>query len=85
MLAAAAFGQYRPIARNDTAANKQKNRRIEIVLQNRDIMKRMEAPITPEKKGAPTKTESPSTVVPKEASPKTETPPAPVPQEKPGQ
>ncbi len=85
MLAAAAFGQYRPIAPNDTLANKQKNRRIEIVLQNRDVMKRMEAPLAPQKKGAPTKTESPSTVAPKEAPAKTETPPAPAPQEKPGQ
>jgi len=66
MLAAAAFGEYRPIAPNDTPANKQKNRRIEIVLQNRDVMKRMEAPITPEKKEAPTKTETPPAPVPKE-------------------
>ena len=85
MLAAAAFGEYRPIALNDTPANKQKNRRIEIVLQNRDVMKRTEAPITPEKKEAPTKTEAPSTSVTKEAPTTTETPPAPVPKETPGQ
>jgi len=87
MLAAAAFGEYRPIAPNDTPANKQKNRRIEIVLQNRDVMKRMEAPLAPEKKAAPTKTETPSTPVTKEkeAPPKGETPPAPVQKETPGQ
>jgi hypothetical protein len=85
MLAAAAFGEYRPIAPNDTPANKQKNRRIEIVLQNRDVMKRTEAPITPEKKGAPTKTETPSTPATKEAPTKTETPPTPEPKDKPGQ
>lgn len=85
MLVAAGFGEYRPIAPNDTPENKQKNRRIEIVLQNRDVMKRMEAPITPEKKEAPTKTEAPTTPVTKEAPTKTETPPAPVPKEKPGQ
>jgi chemotaxis protein MotB len=84
MLAAAAFGEYRPIVPNDTPANRQKNRRIEIVLQNRNVMKRMEAPMTPEKKEVPTRTETPSTPVTKEAAPKTETPPAPVPQEKPG-
>jgi len=85
MLVAAAFGEYRPLAPNDTPANRQKNRRIEIVLQNRDVMKRTEAPITPEQKGTPTKTEAPSTPVTKEAPTKTETPSAPVPKEKPGQ
>jgi chemotaxis protein MotB len=85
MLMAAAFGEYRPIAPNDTPANKQKNRRIEIVLQKKDVLKRTEAPITPEKKGAPTKTEAPSTPITKEAPTKTETPPAPAPKENPGQ
>jgi chemotaxis protein MotB len=85
MLMAAGFGEYRPIAPNDTPANKQKNRRIEIALQNRDVLKRTEAPIIPEKKGAPTKTEAPSTPVTKEAPAKTETPPAPVQEEKSGQ
>jgi chemotaxis protein MotB len=89
MLVAAAYGEYRPIAPNDTPANKQKNRRIEIVLQNRDVMKRMEAPITPEQKGTPTKTEAPSTPVTKEApvkeTPVKETPPAPAPKENPAQ
>jgi flagellar motor protein MotB len=85
MLMAAAFGEYRPIAPNDTPANRQKNRRIEIALQNRDVMKRMEAPITPEKKEVPTQTETTPTPGTKEAPPQTETPPAPVPQEKPEQ
>jgi chemotaxis protein MotB len=83
MLMAAAFGQYRPVAPNDTPANRQKNRRIEIVLQNRDVMKRMESPLRPKKKEAPTQTDTPSAPVTKEAAPKTETSPAPVPQEKP--
>jgi chemotaxis protein MotB len=79
MLMAAAFGQYQPIAPNDTAANKQKNRRIEIVLQQRDVLKRTEAPITPAPKETPTKTEAPSTPVTKEAPAKTEAAPAPGP------
>ena len=83
MLVAAGFGEYRPIAPNDTPANKQKNRRIEIVLQNRDVMKRTEAPLAPEQKGAPTKTETPSTPVNKEAPTKPEAPPAPAPKENP--
>jgi chemotaxis protein MotB len=85
MLMAAAFGQYRPIVPNDTPENRQKNRRIEIVVQNRDIMKRTVAPLTPEQEGASTKTEAPSTPVTKEAPApaKTETPSAP--QEKPEQ
>jgi chemotaxis protein MotB len=85
MLMAAGFGEYRPIAPNDTPANKQKNRRIEIVLQQKDILKRAEAPITPAAKGAPTKTDAPGTPVPQEVPTKTETPPAPMPQEKPEQ
>jgi len=72
MLLAAAFGPYQPIAPNDTPENKQKNRRIEIVLQQRDVLKRTEAPIAP-----PTKTEAPSAP---EAPTKTEAPAAPVPQ-----
>jgi chemotaxis protein MotB len=67
MLMAAAFGQYEPIAPNDTPANKQKNRRIEIVLQQRDVLKRTEAPLAPTPKAAPTKTEAPSAPVTKEA------------------
>jgi chemotaxis protein MotB len=55
MLMAAAFGEYRPIAPNDTPENKQKNRRIEIVLQNRDVLKRMETPSAPEAEESPTK------------------------------
>jgi chemotaxis protein MotB len=47
MLMAAAFGEYRPIAPNDTPENRQKNRRIEIVLQKKDVLKRTEAPLTP--------------------------------------
>jgi chemotaxis protein MotB len=53
MLMAAGFGEYRPIAPNDTPANKQKNRRIEIVLQKRDVLKRTEAPIAPAPKEKP--------------------------------
>jgi len=53
MLMAAAFGEYRPIAPNDTPANKQKNRRIEIVLQKRDVLKRAEAPLAPAPKEKP--------------------------------
>jgi chemotaxis protein MotB len=83
MLVAAAFGQYRPIAPNDTPANRQKNRRIDIVLQQKDILKRTEAPLAPAKKEAPTRTETPNAPVTKEAAPKTETPSAPMPQEKP--
>ncbi|OGP53587.1 MAG: hypothetical protein A2Y65_03140 [Deltaproteobacteria bacterium RBG_13_52_11] len=74
MLMAAAFGQYEPIAPNDTPANKQKNRRIEIVLQQRDVLKRTEAPIAPTPKAAPTKTEAPA---------KTEAPVTPAPQGEP--
>jgi chemotaxis protein MotB len=74
MLMAAAFGQYEPIAPNDTPANKQKNRRIEIVLQQRDVLKRTEAPIAPTPKTAPTKTEAPA---------KTEAPVTPAPQGEP--
>ncbi len=87
MLMAAAYGEYRPIAPNDTPENRQKNRRIEIVLQKKDLLKRTEAPITPEKKGAPTKTEAPSTPVTKEKEPppKEETPPEPAQKEKPEQ
>ncbi|MCJ7664188.1 MAG: flagellar motor protein MotB [Desulfobacterales bacterium] len=77
MLLAAAFGPYQPIAPNDTPANKQKNRRIEIVLQQRDVLKRTEAPIAPVLKGTPAKTEAPSAPVTKEAPTKTEAPAAP--------
>jgi chemotaxis protein MotB len=56
MLMAAAFGEYRPIAPNDSPENKQKNRRIEIVLQKRDVLKRTEAPIAP---AAPAPKENP--------------------------
>jgi chemotaxis protein MotB len=83
MLMAAAFGQYQSIAPNDTAANKQKNRRIEIVLQQRDVLKRTEAPVTPATKGAPTKTETPPTPVTKEAPAKKEAPVAPAPKSAP--
>jgi len=79
MLMAAAFGQYQPIAPNNTPENKQKNRRIEIVLQQKDILKRTEAPIAPPTKGAPTKTEGTTTPVTKEAPAKTETPVTPAP------
>jgi chemotaxis protein MotB len=47
MLMAVAFGEYRPIAPNDTPENKQKNRRIEIALQKRGVLKRTEAPLVP--------------------------------------
>jgi flagellar motor protein MotB len=80
MLLAAGFGQYQPIAPNNTPENKQKNRRIEIVLQQRDVLKRTEAPIAPAPKGTPAKTEAPSAPVPKEAPAKTEAPAAPAPQ-----
>jgi chemotaxis protein MotB len=83
MLMAAAFGQYQPIAPNDTAANKQKNRRIEIVLQQKDIMKRTEAPIAPPTKGTPKKTEVPTTPVTKEAPAKKEIPVTPAPKSAP--
>jgi chemotaxis protein MotB len=53
MLLAAAFGEYRPIVPNDTPENKQKNRRIEIVLQKRDVLKRTEAPLVPAPKENP--------------------------------
>jgi len=78
MLMAAAFGQYQPIAPNNTPENKQKNRRIEIVLQQRDVLKRTEAPITPSTKGVPTKTEAPTPVT-KEAPAKTGAPATPSP------
>ncbi|MCJ7664597.1 MAG: OmpA family protein [Desulfobacterales bacterium] len=77
MLMAAAFGPYQPIAANDTPANKQKNRRIEIVLQQRDVLKRTEAPIAPAPKGPAAETEAPGTPVTKEAPTKTEAPAAP--------
>jgi hypothetical protein len=80
MLLAAGFGQYQPIAPNNTPENKQKNRRIEIVLQQRDVLKRTEAPIAPAPKGTPAKTEAPSAPVTKEAPAKTEAPAAPAPQ-----
>jgi chemotaxis protein MotB len=67
MLMAAGFGEYRPIAPNDTPENKQKNRRIEIVLQKKDILKRTETPMAPEQKGAPKKIETPATPGTKEA------------------
>jgi chemotaxis protein MotB len=79
MLMAAAFGQYQPIAPNDTAANKQKNRRIEIVLQQKDVLKRTEAPIAPAPKATPTKKEAPAPLVTKEAPAKTEVPSTPAP------
>jgi flagellar motor protein MotB len=79
MLMAAAFGQYQPIAPNDTAANKQKNRRIEIVLQQKDVLKRTEAPIAPAPKATPTKKEAPAPLVTKEAPAKTEVPATPAP------
>jgi chemotaxis protein MotB len=79
MLMAAAFGQYQPIAPNNTPENKQKNRRIEIVLQQRDVLKRTEAPIAPAAKGTPAKSEAPSAPVTKEAPAKTEAPAAPAP------
>jgi hypothetical protein len=67
MLIAAAFGQYHPIVPNDKPENKQKNRRIEIVLQNRDVMKRTEAPIAPGPQKGPAKTETPIAPAPKGA------------------
>jgi chemotaxis protein MotB len=79
MLTAAAYSEYQPIAPNDTPANKQKNRRIEIVLQQRDVLKRTEAPIAPAAKGTPAKSEAPSAPVTKEAPAKTEAPAAPAP------
>lgn len=77
MLVAAAFGQYHPLAPNDTAANKQKNRRIEIVLQKKDVLKRMEAPLVSEPKAAPAKTEIPAPPAPKETTVKPEPPATP--------
>jgi chemotaxis protein MotB len=74
MLMAAAFGQYQPIAPNDTPENKQKNRRIEIVLQQKDVLKRTEAPMAPAPKETPTKTEAPSAPVPKGTPEKKEAP-----------
>jgi chemotaxis protein MotB len=85
MLVVAAYGEYRPIALNDTPANRQKNRRIEIVLQNRDIMKRTEAPLKPEQKAAPQKTKTLPTPVTKEAPANPQAPPAPAPKEQPQQ
>lgn len=79
MLLAAAFGQYHPIAPNDTPANKQKNRRIEIVLQKKDVMKRTEAPVVTAPKESPTKTETPLAPVPKGAPAKKEAPSTPAP------
>ncbi|HEX9948507.1 MAG TPA: OmpA family protein, partial [Thermodesulfobacteriota bacterium] len=79
MLMAAAFGQFQPIAPNNTPENKQKNRRIEIVLQQRDVLKRTEAPLAPTPKAAPTKTEAPGTPVTKEAPAKKEAPKTPAP------
>lgn len=51
MLMAAAFGEYQPIAPNDTEANKQKNRRIEIVLQQKDVLRRTELLLPLHKEG----------------------------------
>jgi chemotaxis protein MotB len=79
MLMAAAFGQYQPIAPNNTPENRQKNRRIEIVLQQKDVLKRTEAPIAPAPKPTPTKTEAPAAPVTKQAPAKTETPVTPAP------
>jgi chemotaxis protein MotB len=79
MLVAAGFGEYQPIAPNNTPENKQKNRRIEIVLQQRDVLKRTEAPLAPTPKAAPTKTEAPGTPVTKEAPAKAEAPVTPAP------
>jgi chemotaxis protein MotB len=84
MLMAAAFGQYQPIAPNNTPENRQKNRRIEIVLQQKDVLKRTEVPIAPPKKAVPTKTETPTTPVTKEAPAKPGTMVTPVPKPAPG-
>jgi chemotaxis protein MotB len=87
MLSAAAFSEYSPIAPNDTAANKQKNRRIDIVLQNKDVLKRVEAPPAPAPavKEAPAKTETAPAPAAKETPAKKEgsTTPAPKPAPKP--
>ena len=65
MLIASAFGEYHPLVPNDTPANRQKNRRIEIALQNKDVLKRAEAPLAPVPTGNPTKTETPTPSEPK--------------------
>jgi flagellar motor protein MotB len=74
MLVAAAYGEYHPIAPNDTPQNKQKNRRIEIVLQNKDVLKRTEAPVAPGPAVSP-KTTEPSGVPEQKETPKTTEPP----------
>jgi chemotaxis protein MotB len=77
MLIASALGQYHPLVTNDTPANRQKNRRIEIALQNKDVLKRAEAPLAPVPEASPTKTETPTPPGPKETLPKTQAPAAP--------
>jgi flagellar motor protein MotB len=79
MLMAAAFSEYQPLAPNDTPENKQKNRRIEIALQNKDVLKRAEAPLAPPSKETPTKTEAPAATAPKASPAKQEAPTAPAP------
>ena len=82
MLRATAYGEYHPLVPNDTPQHKQKNRRIEIALQNKDVMKRTEAPIAPLPGVTPTKPEPPAAVVPEETTPKTQ---APAPKETPAE
>jgi chemotaxis protein MotB len=80
LLLATAYGQYHPLVPNDTPQHKQKNRCIEIVMQNKDIVKRTEMPIVPLPEVTPKKSESPTTVAPKASTPKTS---APAPKETP--
>jgi chemotaxis protein MotB len=71
---ATAYGEYHPLVPNDTPQHKQKNRCIEIVLQNEDIMKRTEMPIAPLPEVTPTKPKPSATITPKATTPKTQVP-----------
>jgi chemotaxis protein MotB len=80
MLLATAYGEYHPLVPNDTSQHKQKNRCIEIVLQNKDIMKRTSMPIAPLPETTPKKPKPSATAAPKATTPETE---APAPKETP--
>ena len=84
MLLATAYGEYHPLVPNDTPQHKQKNRRIEIALQDKDVMKRTEMPIAPLPQVTPKKPKPSATVAPK-AAPKAKEPKtqAPAPKETP--
>jgi chemotaxis protein MotB len=83
MLVAAAYSEYHPIVPNDTPENKQKNRRIEIALQNKDVLKRTEAPLPPAPTVSPKTTEPSGAPEQKETTTKTEPHRVPAPKKPP--